>query len=101
MAGPLGGIGLPTLLLAVQLLVGVGTAVDLVRTVARRRRFGLSALGQALLALLLLALGIDGLFLGQDLVGQLVYATDLDPALARPALIVALVASAALAALDR
>jgi hypothetical protein len=101
MAGPLGGIGLPTLLLTIQLVVGAGTAVDLARTVARRRRFGLSALGQALLALILLALGVDGLFLGQDLVGQVVYATDLDPSLARPALIVALVTSAALAALDR
>ena len=100
-SAPLGGIGLPTLLLAIQLLVGAAMAVDLTRTIARRRRLGVSALGQALLALILLTLGVDGLFLGQDVVGQLVYATDLDPALARPALIVALVASAALAALDR
>jgi hypothetical protein len=100
-AGPLGGIGLPSLLLAIQLLVGAGMAVDLARTIARRRRIGVSALGQALLALILLTLGVDGLFLGQDVVGQLVYATNLDPTLARPALIAALVASATLAALDR
>jgi hypothetical protein len=97
----LGGIGLPTLLLAVQLVVGAGTAVDLARTVARRRRVGVSALGQAILALLLLTLGVDGLFLGLDVVGQLVYATDLDPSLARPALIAVLLGSAALASLDR
>jgi hypothetical protein len=101
MAAPLGGVGLPTLLLTIQLLVGAGTAVDLVRTIARRRRIGISALGQALLALILLTLGVDGLFLGQDVVGQLVYATNLDPGLAQPALVVALVASAALAALER
>jgi hypothetical protein len=100
-AAPLGGIGLPTLLLAIQLLVGAGTAVDLARTVARRHRVGVSALGQAILALLLLTLGVDGLFLGLDVVGQLVYATDLDPSLARPALIAVLVGSAALASLDR
>ncbi|HEY3107678.1 MAG TPA: hypothetical protein VGL23_02940 [Chloroflexota bacterium] len=100
-ATPLGGIGLPTLLLAVQLVVGAGTAVDLARTVARRRRVGVSALGQAILALLLLTLGVDGLFLGLDVVGQLVYATDLDPSLARPALIAVLLGSAALASLDR
>jgi hypothetical protein len=66
-----------------------------------RRRIGVSAVGQAVLALLLVTLGVDGLFLGQDVVGQVVYATDLDPALARPALIALLIASAALAALDR
>jgi hypothetical protein len=65
------------------------------------RRFGVSALGQAVLALLLIALGVDGLFLGLDLVGQVVYATGLEPSLARPGLIALLVGSAALAALER
>jgi hypothetical protein len=99
-AGPLAGIGLPTLLLALQLAVGAGAAVDLARTLARRRRVGLAEGGQALLALLLLTLGVDGLFLGLDVVGQVVYATDLAPWLARPTLIAALLGSAALAARD-
>jgi len=100
-AAPLGGIGLPTLLLAIQLALGAGVAADLARTLARRRSIGVATIGQGLLALILVTLGVDGLFLGQDVVGQLVYATDLDPALARPALIAALVVSAALASLDR
>jgi hypothetical protein len=96
----LGGIGLPTVLLAVQLVVGLAAAADLTRSLVRRG-IGISTIGQALLAVILLALGLDGLFLGQDVVGQVVYATDLDPTWARPLLIALLVAAAALWSLDR
>lgn len=97
----MGGIGLPTVLLAVQLGVGLFAAFDLVRSLAQRRPLGLWTVGQAMLAVLLSALGVDGLFLGLDLVGQVVYALDIEPSWARPGLIGLIVVGAVLWSRER
>ncbi len=90
----------PTALLLVQLLVGLAAAVDLVRTMVRRR-FGLFVAGQVLMAAMLIPLGLDGLFLQSDIVGQVTYAIGMDPALVRPAQIGLIVVGAILWGLDR
>ena len=91
----MGGFGIPTLLLVVQLGVGLVAAADLIRSLLRRR-FGLWTIGQALVALVLIALGADGLFFQTDLVGRLSFLTDLDPSWARPALVGLILAGTAL-----
>jgi hypothetical protein len=95
-----GGIGLPTLLLLVQLGVGLLAAGDLVRSLARRR-VGLFTAGQVLTAVVLIALGADGLFLGTDLAGRIGYDLNLDPSWIRPGTIGLILAGALLWGLDR
>jgi hypothetical protein len=73
----------PTLLLVVQLGVGLYAAFELLRSLARRR-LGPHVLGQMLMALLLLPLALDGLVFQADLIGWLGYTLDLDPAWLRP-----------------
>ena len=73
----------PTLLLVVQLGVGLYAAVELVRSLARRR-LRWHVLGQLLMAGLLLPLALDGLVFQVDLVGWVGYALDLDPGWLRP-----------------
>jgi hypothetical protein len=75
----------PTLLLALQLGVGLYAAFELARGLRRRRRPGPHLLGPALLALVLVPLALDGLWLQADLAGRLAYELDLDPSLIRPA----------------
>jgi hypothetical protein len=94
------GIGLPSVLLALQLGVGLVAAGDLARSLLRRR-VGLFTVGQVLTAVILTALGVDGLFLGLDVVGQVVYALDFPPEWARLATIALILASAFLWSRDR
>src|SRR5262245_30593155 len=75
----------PTLLLALQLGVGLYAAFELARGLRRGRRPGPHLLGPALLALLLVPLALDGLWLQADLAGRLAYELDLEPSLIRPA----------------
>jgi hypothetical protein len=76
----------PTLLLALQLGVGLYAALELVRGLRRGgRRPGRHLLGPALLALLLVPLALDGLWLQADLAGRLAYELDLEPTWIRPA----------------
>jgi hypothetical protein len=95
-----GGIGLPTLLLVIQLGVGLLAAGDLVRSLARRR-VGLFTVGQVLTAVVLIALGADGLFFGTDLVGRIGYELNLEPTWIRPGTIGLIVVGALLWGLDR
>lgn len=96
----LSGVGLPTLLLVVQLGVGLLAAGDLARS-ALRRRVGLFTAGQVLTALVLVTLGADGLFLGQDVAGQIGYELNLDPGWIRPATIGLIVVGALLWSSER
>ena len=73
----------PTLLLVVQLGVGLYAGYELVRSLLRRR-VGLYVFGQLLMALMLIPLALDGLVFQTDLVGWLGYALDLDPGWLRP-----------------
>jgi len=76
----------PTLLLALQLGVGLYAAFELARGLRRgRRRPRPYLLGPALLAVLLIPLALDGLWLQADLAGRLAYELDLDPSWVRPA----------------
>ena len=94
------GIGLPSLLLALQLGVGLLAAGDLARSLVARR-VGLFTVGQVLTAIVLTALGLDGLFLGFDVVGQVVYAVDFPPEWARVATIALILGSSFLWSRDR
>lgn len=94
------GIGLPTLLLIVQLGVGIMATVDLSRSV-RARRWGLAIVGQAILAILLTTLGIDGLFIGSDIIGRITYDLNIDPAWIRPGTIGLILLGAVLWSFDR
>ena len=73
----------PTLLLVVQLGVGLYALVELARSLVRRR-LGWHVLGQLIMAALLLPLALDGLLFQADLVGWVGYALNLDPAWLRP-----------------
>jgi hypothetical protein len=73
----------PTLLLVVQLGVGLYAGYELGRSLLRRR-LGPQVLGQLLMALMLIPLALDGLVFQADLVGWLGYALDLDPGWLRP-----------------
>jgi hypothetical protein len=73
----------PTLLLVVQLGVGLYAGYELVRSLLGRR-VGPHVLGQLLMALMLIPLALDGLVFQADLVGWLGYALDLDPGWLRP-----------------
>lgn len=96
----LNGAGLPTLLLALQLGVGLVALGDLARS-AWRRRVGLFTVGQVLTAAVLVTLGTDGLFVGQDVAGWIGYALDLDPEWIRPATIGLIVLGALLWSSER
>ena len=95
-----GGIGLPTLLLVLQLGVGLLAIGDLARSLWQRQ-FGLFTVGQVLTATVLVALGLDGLFLGLDLAGWIGYELDLDPAWIRPGTIGLILLGALLWGSDR
>lgn len=73
----------PTLLLVVQLGVGLYALVELGRS-ALRRRFGPHVLGQLLMALLLVPLALDGLVFQADLVGWVGYTLGVEPDWLRP-----------------
>jgi hypothetical protein len=76
----------PTLLLALQLGVGLYAAFELARGLLRGRgRPGRHLLGPALLAVLLIPLALDGLWLQADLAGLVAYQLDLEPSWIRPA----------------
>lgn len=94
------GIGLPTMLLVLQLGVGLLATGDLARSILRRR-FGLFTVGQVLTALLLVSFGADGLFLGADLAGRTGYELDLDPGWIRPGTIGLILVGVLLWGLDR
>lgn len=94
------GIGLPSLLLIVQLGVGIMAIVDLARSM-RARRWGLAMVGQAILAVLLTTLGFDGLFIGSDIIGRITYDLNIDPTWVRPGTIGLIVLGAVLWSFDR
>ena len=96
----IGGFGLPTLLLVVQLVVGLVVAADLVRSLLRLA-IGISTIGQIVLAILLIALSVDGLFLGFDFIGRVTYELSVDPAYVRPGTIAVIVAAALLWATEK
>lgn len=75
----------PTLLLALQLGVGLYAAFELLRGLRGGRRPGPHLLGPALLAVLLIPLALDGLWLQADLAGLVAYELDLEPSWIRPA----------------
>ncbi|TAK22676.1 MAG: hypothetical protein EPO26_10435 [Chloroflexota bacterium] len=76
-------MNLPTILLIVQLAVGVYAAIELVRAI-HRKHVGLWTIGQVILSILLLTLAIDGLWFQTDVVGRLAYDLDIDAAWVRP-----------------
>jgi hypothetical protein len=87
-------VGWPTLLLLVQLGVGLYAAYELARSLIGRRLCP-HVVGQLLMVLLLVPLALDGLFLQADIYGQVGYALNLDPSWMRPGQI-ALIAAATL-----
>jgi hypothetical protein len=93
-------MGLPTLLLLVQLGVGLLAVGDLARSLVRRR-VGVFTVGQVLTAVVLVTLGADGLFFGQDVAGRIGYELDLDPGWIRPGTIGLIVLGALLWGSDR
>ena len=94
------GIGLPSLLLIVQLGVGILAIVDLARSI-RARLWGPAIVGQAILAILLTTLGFDGLFIGGDIIGRITYDLNIDPTWVRPGTIALIVLGAVLWSFDR
>jgi hypothetical protein len=90
----------PTLLLVVQLGVGLYAAFELVRALSRRR-LGWHVLGQLLMTLLLIPLALDGLALQLDMVGWLGHALALDPVWLRPGQIVLIAVGTLLWMLER
>jgi hypothetical protein len=90
----------PTLLLVVQLGVGLYAACALAAALARRR-LGWHILGQLVMALLLIPLALDGLALQLDIVGWLGHALALDPAWLRPGQIVLIAVGTLLWMLER
>jgi hypothetical protein len=70
-------MGLPSLLLFVQLAVGLYAAVDQLRAFWRPWSWT-ATVGRCLLVLVLVPLALDGLVFQTNLLGQILYLLDLD-----------------------
>jgi hypothetical protein len=88
-------MGLPSVLLFVQLAVGLYAAVDQLRAFWRPWSWT-ATVGRVVLALVLIPLALDGLVFQTNLLGQILYLLDLDLNAARLALVALLLGGALL-----